>query len=198
MKIIDTRGEVCPKPIIMTKKELGKMAVNEHFMIYTDNETSLNNLLRFLKDNTVQTELLEGAPYYQIKCLKMGLPNNEVPPESYCSVNNEYIVVFKSNKMGEGSDDLGAILIKGFINTLKEADRKPKAMIFYNSGVLLTKYTEPLSITLQALEESGVSLIICGTCADFYQIKDEIKIGTISNMFEIVNQLSQFSHIVTP
>lgn len=198
MKIIDTRGEVCPKPIIMTKKELLNIAIDETFMIYTDNETSLNNLLRFLKDNAVHTELTERSPFYQIKCLKSAHNQSEIPAESYCSLSNDYIVVFKSSKMGEGNDDLGTILIKGFINALKDSDRLPKSMIFYNSGVLLTQESDPLSVTLHELEMMGVSMIICGTCADFYHIRDEIKIGIISNMFEIIKLMSETAHIITP
>ncbi|MCB5250348.1 MAG: sulfurtransferase-like selenium metabolism protein YedF [Candidatus Cloacimonadales bacterium] len=200
MKIIDTRGELCPKPIIKTKKEIPNIAVNESFKILTDNDTSLKNLLRFLKDNHFETDTISNDDFYTIMCIKKDKELNNPDAESYCvaPINNDYIIVFKTDKMGVGNDDLGSILIKAFINSLPEQNKLPKAMIFYNSSVLLTKDSSNVYESLRLLQSKGVEIVICGTCIDFYDIKNEIDIGIVSNMFTITEYMIKYSHIIYP
>jgi len=200
MKIIDTRGEICPKPIIMTKKQLSDIRVNEAFQILSDNETSMNNLLRFLNDNHFEAEVMHTEGYYTINCTKKAI--ELLQPESgiYCKIpeKNDYIIVFKSDKMGIGEDELGSILIKGFTNTITELETKPKVMIFYNSGVLLTIKSSPLAESLIKLQNEGVKIMVCGTCADYFHVKSEIELGTISNMYAICECLNSYQHIIYP
>ncbi|HPY96457.1 MAG TPA: sulfurtransferase-like selenium metabolism protein YedF [Candidatus Cloacimonadota bacterium] len=201
MKIIDTRGELCPKPIIKTKKVIPSIAVNESFQILTDNEISLNNLLRFLKDNSFETEVNAKDNYHVINCIKRDKVLTNPDAESYCCsapTNENYIIVFKSNKMGIGDDALGSILMKAFINNLGEQNKLPKALIFYNSGVTLAQETSSVIGALNDLQSKGIEIVICGTCVDFFKIKENIKIGTISNMFAITEYLTKYSHIVCP
>ncbi|HOE92044.1 MAG TPA: sulfurtransferase-like selenium metabolism protein YedF [Candidatus Cloacimonadota bacterium] len=201
MKIIDTRGELCPKPIIKTKKEIPNIAVNESFQILTDNEISLNNLLRFLKDNSFETEVNTKENYYVINCVKRDKVLTNPDAESYCcstSSNDNYIIVFKSDKMGMGDDDLGSILMKAFINNLGEQNKLPKALVFYNSSVKLTQETSSVIGALNDLQSKGIEIVICGTCVDFFKIKENIKIGTISNMFAITEYLTKYAHIICP
>jgi len=97
------------------------------------------------------------------------------------------VVCFKSDKMGMGADDLGAILIQGFINKVKEMPNKPDIFIFYNSAVKLVAGDSPVLAGLQEIHQSGVKFPICGTCSDFFKVKEDIQVGTISNMHEIVS-----------
>ncbi len=200
MRVIDTRGELCPKPIIMTKKELSNVTAGEVFDVLTDNLTSLSNLERFLTDNGFDYNVENEGTYHILHVQKNGeiiLNNDEVIE---CQPMNKKIttVVFKSDKMGIGNDELGAILIKGFINALKEQSTLPDQIIFYNSGVLLTSSDCPLSVSLKELEKLHCQLIICGTCADYFQIKDKIKMGVISNMFSILEKLEKSDKIIYP
>jgi len=100
--------------------------------------------------------------------------------------------------MGTGPADLGQILIQGCINTIKEVEPLPTALVFYNSGVKLTVDGSPVLQTLQDLEKSGVKILVCGTCANYFQIKDQVKAGIISNMYAILETLSQTGHIIYP
>lgn len=200
MKIIDTRGEVCPKPIIMTKKELLEIKLNETFCILTDNETSLANLMKFLSDNKIHCEIDKKDGYYSINATKKEMSQINAKVNDYCNLTpaNQNLVVFKSDKMGSGDDALGSILIKGFINTLLSLEHKPEAIIFYNSGVLLTSCDSPVSDNLKKLQDQGTKLIICGTCVDFYHLKEKVKIGTISNMLDICEKLASANRIIYP
>lgn len=201
MKQIDTRGHPCPTPLIMAKKGLDEINGGDEFAIMTDNETSFNNLMSYLKDagaNPTSKQLRES---YLISG-KKALVDKNVDVEAYCEVpgqpSNKYVVAIKSQKMGEGSDELGAILMRGFINALTEADVKPTHIVLYNSGVNLTAEGTDTADTLQKLEDIGVTVLVCGTCVDYYQLKGKIKVGMVSNMYQITNILAKTGHIVYP
>jgi selenium metabolism protein YedF len=100
--------------------------------------------------------------------------------------------------MGEGDPQLGTLLMKGFLNALHEQQVLPTHLVFYNSGVKLTTAGSGVSSSLQSLEESGVEILICGTCVDFYEIRDQLVAGKISNMFTITETMAKTGHIVKP
>ena len=100
--------------------------------------------------------------------------------------------------MGAGPAELGQILVQGCINTIKEVAPAPTALVFYNSGVKLTVDTSPVLQSLRELESSGVKILVCGTCANYFQIKDQVGVGIISNMYAILEALSQAGHVIYP
>jgi len=108
------------------------------------------------------------------------------------------VVVFSGDTMGHGDDELGRLLVKGFIHTLLEAERRPDTIIFYNSGVKLASAGSDTAGDLSELEKKGTDIMICGTCANFFNIKESIGAGHISNMYDIVNSLSGASKIIKP
>jgi hypothetical protein len=61
---------------------------------------------------------------------------------------------------------------------------------FLNEGVKLATYGSPVLEALEILQNKGVEILSCGTCINFYQLKDELKIGTITNMVVVVESLS--------
>ena len=108
------------------------------------------------------------------------------------------VISINSDKMGHSDDELGSILIQSFINTLIKQDPLPSTIIFYNAGVLLCTKDSPVVESLNKLEENGVNILLCGTCADFFNIKDNIGAGTISNMYTIQETLNKAPRIITP
>ncbi|HEX2974702.1 MAG TPA: NUDIX hydrolase N-terminal domain-containing protein, partial [Bacteroidales bacterium] len=44
MRIVDTKGQLCPAPIIAAKRALKDTVAGESFVILTDNNTSYTNL----------------------------------------------------------------------------------------------------------------------------------------------------------
>jgi selenium metabolism protein YedF len=100
--------------------------------------------------------------------------------------------------MGEGDPQLGMILMKGFINALIEQPVLPTHLIFYNAGVLLTTVDSGVIHSLKSLEESGIEILVCGTCVDFYDIKAQRAVGKISNMFTITETMAKSGHVVKP
>ena len=108
------------------------------------------------------------------------------------------VINISSNKMGAGDDDLGDILMQSFINTLIQLVPLPSTIILYNAGVLLCTKDSPVLDSLNALETKGVNILLCGTCVDFYNIKDNIAAGKISNMYTIVETLNNSDKIINP
>lgn len=202
-KIIDARGQTCPIPLILTKKALTDETSEETFSVIIDNETAKENIERFLKDNKIKFRSKKTEEGFLINVDKTD-KSGDSNPEEYCSApvvtNNTggHIICIKNNKMGVGPDELGSILIKGFINTIKEVKPLPERIIFYNSGVLLTTKDSQLVDSLKELEELGVIITICGTCADYFKIKEKITVGTISNMYDISESLIKAAKIIYP
>ncbi|MFA8300537.1 MAG: sulfurtransferase-like selenium metabolism protein YedF [Hyphomicrobiales bacterium] len=204
MNIIDTRGKLCPLPLIETRKALKNAKENEAFKVISDNEIAKNNVMRFLGDQNIPCECTEDNGIYTIVLQMSQSLDSSVVAEAYCNIDdantsgNKYIVVISSDKMGEGDEDLGDILMKGFVNALVEQDEKPSHIIFYNSGVRLTVEGSTVLESLQSLSDLGIKVIVCGTCVDFFNIKDKVEVGIISNMFEITDIMTKASHIIKP
>lgn len=202
-KIIDARGQLCPKPLILTKKALIDETIEAIFSVIIDNEIAKQNIERFLKDNKVKFQSTKTDDGFKITVNKTG-KIIESAPEEYCTVSSKkvsddkHIICIKNDKMGFGTDELGNILIKGFINTIKEVKPLPEKIIFYNSGVNLTVQESQVINSLNELEEMGVNILVCGTCADYFKIKDKIAVGTISNMYDIAESLTQASKVIYP
>ena len=200
--IVDARGELCPKPLIMAKKQLKETAINGTFVILIDNETSKENVERFLGDNRIMFQTSREAGVYSILITKTEAELSHPAAEDYCrpaaGPATGHAYCFTSDQMGTGPADLGQILIQGCINTIREVEPLPAAIVFYNSGVKLTIDESPVLQALQDLEKSGVKILVCGTCANFFQVKDQVKAGIISNMYAILETLSQAGHVIYP
>jgi len=100
--------------------------------------------------------------------------------------------------MGDGEEELGHLLMCNFIKALKDLDKLPAKMVFYNKGVTLGSENSPVIDHLKEIEKMGVTLLLCSTCVKYYSLDEKIKIGTLSNMFEIAQALAAASNVVRP
>lgn len=200
MKTIDTRGLLCPAPLIQTKKAIKEAQGGETLEVLLDNETACQNVSSYLKELGINTDVVLNEDIQHIRFTVPDQVDETVNAESFCKTpaNNNYVVVLKSEIMGEGDPQLGALLMRAFINSLKETDQLPSSIILYNSGVKLAIAGSDTAESLAEMENKGVTIICCGTCVDFYELKPVIKIGTISNMFRITQLTSEAGHVVYP
>ena len=111
---------------------------------------------------------------------------------------NNTVVVIASDRMGEGNDELGKVLIKGFIYAVSQLDTLPKAILFYNGGATLTTEGSDSLKDLKEMEAQGVEILTCGTCLDYYQLKDKLAVGSVTNMYSIVETMAQADKIIRP
>ena len=181
--VIDARGLSCPAPVVMTKQKLDEMD-DGAFDVLVDNKSSSQNVARFVQNAGCRAEVEERDGMYIIHVTKSS--GCAIMPES---AGKEIVVFVSSNTIGRGDDELGAVLMRSFVLTLLQIDKKPGKMIFMNSGVKLTVESSPVLEYLQTLEKDGVVMLACGTCLDYFGLKSSIKVGRVSNMFEILQAL---------
>ena len=108
------------------------------------------------------------------------------------------VVAISSDKMGEGSDELGHILMKSFLYALGQQDELPDAIIFYNGGAHVTCQESPALEDLKSMEAQGVEITTCGTCLYHYGLRDQLKVGSVSNMYAIVERLTGADLVIKP
>lgn len=193
--IIDCRGLNCPMPVINTKKYLEEIESGVATTI-VDNEVAKNNVVKLVSKLGYDHEVKENEGIYEIKITK-GICENKICEEIKIGTANESLTVaIGSNVMGQGEEELGKILIKGYIFALSEAEVVPTDLIFFNSGVKLTVEGSNVIDSLKKLEEKGCKIQVCGTCLDFYNIKDKILVGEISNMYSIVETMNSAGKVI--
>lgn len=195
---IDARGLACPEPVILTKKALEEdgSAILE---VLVDNEAARDNVARFAAfSGRTLSSIVESSGSYTLTIeagpAASGQESGGVSPAVgpaapglAASVKGTagVTVLIPSDKLGRGDEELGALLLKGFIYALAEADIPPKRIIFMNSGVRACVEDSVSLDDLRRLEAKGVVVLSCGTCLDFYNIKNRLAVGRISNMYEI-------------
>ena len=188
---VNAVGEVCPKPVIMTKKAL-KEIESGVVEVSVDNVTSKENVEKMAKEMGHTFETKEEGNVFVITITKAG------EKQENSSKEENIVISIGSDKMGEGEDELGKILIKGFIYALTEAETLPKTVLLYNKGVLLASTFEDTVKDLKVLEERGVEILSCGTCANFYHVQDQIKVGTLTNMYTILERQMKAAKVIKP
>ncbi|MBK8881067.1 MAG: sulfurtransferase-like selenium metabolism protein YedF [Bacteroidales bacterium] len=204
MKIVDTKGQLCPAPLIAAKRALKETPEGESFQLLTDNQTSFNNVSRFLKDNNTFFQSAEAGGVWTLTITRGTVDISQVKAEDYCTDSiahfhkGDFIIVIASDKMGDGDADLGLLLMANFIKALKDLDKLPRKVIFYNKGVTLVTKTSPLIDHLQDLEKMGVELLLCATCVNHYALAEKVGAGTLSNMYTIAEVMSSAGKIVRP
>ncbi len=201
MQLVDGKGLLCPQPLILTRKALKNCLPGETLKIECDNQTAYQNILTYLQDQSLAPNGTEKGAVYLIEVINQPTEKGE-EAESYsmnpgiCS--SAYVVAVSSDLMGEGDPQLGAILMKGFLNALHEQPVLPTHLIFYNSGVKMVTNESGVISSLQELEADGVEILVCGTCVDFYGIREQMGAGRISNMFTLTEIMAKTGHVVKP
>ena len=204
MRIADTRGQLCPAPLIAAKKALRETPEGESFILLTDNQTSFDNLSRFLKDNNGDFQVSKDGEVWTLTITRIAGGVSEVRAEDYCAPSiahfekGNYIVVVSSDRMGEGDEELGHLLMANFIKAVKDLDKLPLKILFYNKGVMVATDNSPVIDHLKDLEKMGVELLLCSTCVTHYSLAEKFGVGTLSNMYTIAEVMTSGVNIIKP
>jgi selenium metabolism protein YedF len=203
-ELIDAKGLACPEPVIRTKKALES---HDEVTVLVDNSTAFENITRLGSSSGCTYDAVEepggifrihlqrqpGSAVQEVGSIQFG------PCDiSQNAANGPNVFVLASNIMGHGEDELGAILMKAFVHTAVELEHRPDVMILYNTGVKLAASDSGVVDDLKALEAKGVKILVCGTCVNFFELKDKIGAGIISNMYDIASTLTTAGRIVKP
>jgi selenium metabolism protein YedF len=201
IKIVNARGLACPQPVVLAKQAIES---HEEVKVIVDNDTALENVKRLgtkLGCDVKVEKIKDGA--YEInltrKAAAVGAKEEFTP---LCGMtpaqSGPFVIVIAEDKMGRGNDELGYVLIRAFLHTVAGQAEKPDVMIFYNTGVKLTVQGSEVLDDLKQLENEGVQLLVCGTCLNYFEIKDKLAAGTVSNMYDIVETMSSAGRLIVP
>lgn len=200
MVTVNAMGDNCPIPVIKTKKAMQALTGPETIEVLVDNEIAVQNVTKLGKEQggEVSSEKL-GEKEYKVTIQMQGAPA-AADAEATCAPDQkgDLIVVVSSDRMGSGNDELGKVLIKGFIYAVTQLDTLPKKMLFYNGGATLTVEGSDSLEDLKSLEAQGVEILTCGTCLDYYQVKDKLAVGGVTNMYSIVESMAEAGKIIRP
>ncbi|MEW5949322.1 MAG: sulfurtransferase-like selenium metabolism protein YedF [Thermodesulfobacteriota bacterium] len=207
MQPIDCRGLACPQPVLRTKQALEEISTGS-IIVIVDNEAAKGNVTRFAESRgcDVSVEEKEGVFYLAIKKKEEGKATGTTPPEfltcqpgrQKMRSKKETVLVFKSDQMGIGEAALGKILVQALLKTLPSVDVKPDKLIFYNRGVYLTIEDSEVLPALEDLAANGMEILVCGTCLDYYHLKEKLAVGTISNIFSILETMAKADKVIFP
>ena len=120
--------------------------------------------------------------------------------EAVCTpdARGDFVVAVSSAGMGSGDDELGRTLMKGFIFALTQLEKLPKTILFYNGGAAITTEGSVSLEDLRSLEAQGVEIMTCGTCLNYYGLTDKLAVGSVSNMYTIVETLARAGKVIRP
>ena len=210
MIVLDERGKACPLPVVETKKALEAAASGETARVLVDNEIAVQNL-RKLADHKGWSFCWEkrGGGDFQAWITReagesLSEEKQRETEEPECpdcrteGIRPGLTAVISSEAMGQWDDRLGKILMKSFLFALTQQDILPETVLLYNGGAFLSCEGSESLEDLKKLEELGVEILTCGTCLDFYGLKEKLAVGGISNMYEIVEKQCRAHTILRP
>jgi selenium metabolism protein YedF len=184
---IDARGLACPKPVIATKKALD--AIGEGVVTtIVDNAVAKENVVKLATASGCGVCSEEKGGEYIIRITK-GAPLTVGFSEPVSRPAGAAAFLITKDTLGHGSDELGAVLMKSFFFTLLEIAPQPRALLFINSGVKLATAGSPVLDHLKTLAGRGVKVAVCGTCLDYFGLKEKLAVGEVTNMYAILSEL---------
>lgn len=199
--LVNAVGEQCPIPVVKATQALRAMTEPGTLEVLVDNEIAVQNLTRMgaSQGYAVQAERREEN-LYSVRVLVNKLPEKESADQPECVVDTGagLVVAVSSDVMGQGSDELGATLMKGFLFALGQLPQLPRTVLFYNGGAKLTVEGSASLEDIKGLEERGVEIMTCGTCLNYYGLTDKLAVGAVTNMYSIVEKLAGASRIIRP
>ncbi len=114
------------------------------------------------------------------------------------TTENHIVLVFKTDGMGiSESQPLREKLAKTFLTLANQMEPLPKIICFYTDGVKLACEGSPVLEELTALEQTGVRLILCQTCLNTFGLSDQVRVGIVGGMGDIITAMWQADKVIT-
>lgn len=210
---VNAIGDQCPIPVVKAKKAIDHAAPGSQIAVHVDNEIAVQNLTKMARSqNCACVSERVAEKHFVVKLTCPGEPgeaedtvSENVPvqadqPEIACVPDSRRntVVAISSATMGTGNDELGKVLMKGFLYALSQLDQLPKTILFYNGGVTLTTEGSDSLEDLRSMEAQGVEILSCGTCLNYYNLSDKLMVGDVTNMYNIVEAMTGADQLIKP
>ncbi len=195
-KTIDARGLPCPQPVILTRNAMRE--ADEVTTLVTSSD-QIANVRRLAERAGWQVDVAEGPDGFAVHLRRTAQATAAAPePEPATTASGgPTVVAVPSDQMGRGEPELGGVLVRAFFHTLTEVEDLPRAIVFYNTGVKLAVQGSPIVDDLCALAARGVEVLVCGTCLGYYDLRDKVAAGVVSNMYTIAETLLRAGNVVS-
>ena len=192
---IDARGKACPQPVILAKKELDGGC--RDLTVLVDNRAAVENLTRLGNSAGVSVASGEVEGGFFVRLTGEAKPG-ELPVIACPTTGNGYAVFVGKDVVGAGDPTLGYNLLKMALYTLAQGDDAPAYLLFMNDGVKLPAGEEPQVLeSIQTLIDKGTMVLVCGTCLNFYGLAERLKVGTVSNMYDILGAMQRADKVIS-
>ena len=202
MKItLDLKGMACPKPVLETQKAFKNPEITE-FEVIVDNTSARENLKRLAASKGYRCDVSEEGSIITVTIRRETALAVETDGQEYVaacdidagdSITSGRVLMIKNEFLGDGNDELGKVLMKGFLYTVTETKPYPEKVVLLNSAIKLSTINEETVVHLKKLEEAGTKIYSCGTCLNYYDLADQLKVGVTGNMYDVVDSLMSTS-----
>jgi selenium metabolism protein YedF len=196
-KKIDARGLACPAPVLQAKGAIDKESPDS-ITVLVNNEAAKQNVTRFLESQNYGVSVEQVGTDFHVSGKREGeagtseCPVTEIPQTD----RNKIMVMVTTDRIGHGDDELGSKLMTAFLKTLKEMGDDLWRLVFLNNGVKLTaEETEKLA-SLRELEENGITILVCGTCLEHFNLLEKKQVGETTNMLDIVTAMQLADKVI--
>ena len=204
---VNALGDACPIPVVKTKNAIKELKGSGEVETLVDNEIAVQNLTKMANQKGYQifSEKIREGEFRVVMTVSSDIPDEqaldlrpEEPVTCLPDAGKNITVVISSDKMGEGSDELGKALLKGFIFALSQQDELPSVILLYNGGARMSTEGSQALEALRSMEARGVEILTCGTCLNHYGLTEKLAVGSVTNMYAIVEKMMQASMIIKP
>ena len=197
MKTLDCRGLACPQPVLRTKQFIDSNSESAGVSVVVDNAASAQNVVRFLESQGFSASTEQSGDDLEIKAQKSGEKTPVVPELDTGKSAERTLVLITKDTMGFGDDVLGSGLMRNLLGTLNEMGDVLWRLVFLNSGVKLTIEGAETLPAIQQLEAQGVSVLVCGTCLNHFDLLEQKRVGETTNMLDIVTSLQLADKVIS-
>ena len=196
MIAVNAMGKACPEPVIMTKAALEKGATEQEVLV--DNAVAASNVTRLLEGQGFHVERRENGSEFRLTGRRDGAAVAAAPVSASCPQGGARLAVLVTGKtLGREDKELGEVLIKGFMGTLSKLETPPAVLALMNEGVKLALPEASTCDHLKDLEKAGTRVLVCGTCTNHFGVTEQVGVGTVSNMFEILEAVTGADRILS-
>ena len=195
--LVDAKGKPCPTPVIMAKKAMAEG--HDTFTVLVDNPTAVENLKRLADNQGFAVAVREEGGTYALDFAKgEGCSAcEEAINAPLPAAGGDWAAFVGRDIIGDGDRELGTNLMRMFFYTLAQEEDKPGAVLFMNAGVKLPTLDEQVAHHLKVLSDAGTEILVCGTCLNFYGLTDQLKVGAVSNMYDIVTRMQKAGKVIS-
>lgn len=193
---VNAKGLACPQPVVVTKNALGEIEEGE-VVVTVDSELARENVKRMAESEGCSVSIEDqGDDVYSLHITKVGSAalSQEIAAEKQLS-QEPLVYLFDSDFIGTNRE-LGKVLVNGFLNAITSLPKRKSTIIVISNGVRLVTSGSYVLDTLKKFEQTGFTILICGTCLDFFKIREKVEVGTISNALEIMEALTNAAKVV--